>query len=424
MTRSPFPFLAAGLLLSSLPAQATEIDFSGFGTLGYARTDQPYVYQRYMDEDGTIARDSVLGLQMDARFNASWGATVQAKFAPAEDDDDRWKPTLSWAFVSWRPDNDWWLRIGKLRVPAYLNSENLDVGATFDFARLPYEMYSMTPTADFTGASFSKNWSLASGDLTLDGYWGKAKVDWRHHLREGVPGILPAGPSFNPVNVEAQGLALTYNGDSDTYRVGLHQAIANNSDGSDSPINPVLVTLAPGISYYDFQPGPGVPSRDEVEWNILSVGADIDLGHDARLAAEFAVRRANVSTGLKTRGGYVSLRKRIGAWTPYLYYARLSSDDDMLDLYQSLNNSSVPAFVPNASVINASQQVFADFLQAYDQHTWAIGTSYTVSATSKIKAEWARTEIGIATSLVDSPAGPPVSNQSINVLSLSYSFVF
>jgi hypothetical protein len=64
MTRSPIPFLAAGLLLSSLPAQATEVNFSGFGTLGYARTDQPYVYQRYMDEDGTLARDSVLGLQM------------------------------------------------------------------------------------------------------------------------------------------------------------------------------------------------------------------------------------------------------------------------------------------------------------------------------------------------------------------------
>lgn len=424
MTRPLFPVLAASLVLVSMATQAAEVDFSGFGTLGYAQSNQPNAYQRYIDEGGSVARDSVLGLQMDARLNARWGVTIQAKFAPAQDTETGWEPTLAWAFVSWRPDNDWLLRIGKLRVPAYLNSENIDVGATFDYARLPYEMYSVTPTSDFTGASFSKTWGQANGDLVLDGYWGKADVDWRHHLREGVPGLLLAGPTFSPVHVEAQGLALTYSGERDTYRLGLHQAMAKNGDGTTSPIDPVLVTPFPGISYYDFQPGPGVPSREKVKWSILSIGADIDLGHDARLAAEYAVRRANVSTGLKTRGGYISLRKRIGAWTPYLSYARLRSDGDMLDLYQALNNSSVPVFVPGALQINASQKVFADFLQAYDQHTWAIGTSYALSTTSKIKAEWARTRVGVASSLVDSPAGPPLSNQSIDVLSLSYNFVF
>jgi hypothetical protein len=167
---------------------------------------------------------------------------------------------LSWAFVSWRPNNDWWFRFGKTQGAGLSEFGKSRCRRHLRFCPFAYEMYSVTPTADFTGASFSKNWSLTSGDLALDGYWGKAKVDWRHHLREGVPGILPRRAVLQPSQRCSSRPALTYSGDSDTYRVGLHQAVAKNSDGSDSPIAPVLVTLAPGISYYDFQPGPGVPA--------------------------------------------------------------------------------------------------------------------------------------------------------------------
>jgi hypothetical protein len=417
--------LVVHLILATFATEAAEVSFSGFGTLGYARSDQPYAYQRDIDDGGTFMRDSVLAVQMDAKLTPQWGATVQAKLAAADDDDDRWQPTLSWAFLSWRPDNEWLLRFGKLRIPTYLNSENLDVGATFDYARLPVEMYSLAPTSDFTGVSFSKTWGLESGDLSLDGYWGTAQTDLRNYVRDGIPFVIPAGPNYGGVDIESMGLVLTYSGNNSTYRLGLHKAIAKNSNGAPSPIEPVWVTLGPGVGYYEFQPGL-VPSRDEVDYSpIISLGADIDLGHDIRLAGELATRRANIATGLKTLGGYVSLRRNVGHWTPYVYYARLHSDDEMLDLYQAMDQNSVPPSVYyDAAIINASQHIFADYLKAYDQHTWAIGTSYNLSPTSKIKAEWARTHVGVASSLVDSPSGGLVSDQTINVLSLSYSFVF
>jgi opacity protein-like surface antigen len=73
----PKGFLRAGVAMLPLalaaPAQAVDLAWSGFGTLGYAQSDQPVNYQRFIDEKGTFKRDSVLGAQVDARFHSSGG---------------------------------------------------------------------------------------------------------------------------------------------------------------------------------------------------------------------------------------------------------------------------------------------------------------------------------------------------------------
>ncbi|HEY0665141.1 MAG TPA: hypothetical protein VGD24_03665, partial [Gallionella sp.] len=160
--------LLYGAALSAVsPVLAADVSLSGFGTIGYAKSDQSYNYQRFVNDKGTLKRDSVLGIQMAAQFTPEWSATVQAKVAPALDDDTRYAASLSWAFLAYRPNNDWLIRAGKLRMPFYLNSENLDVGETYDAARLPNELYSVSPTMDFTGATFLKTWYLADSELDL-----------------------------------------------------------------------------------------------------------------------------------------------------------------------------------------------------------------------------------------------------------------
>ena len=172
-----------------MPAAAIDFSVSGFGTVGYARSDQPYAYQRFIDDSGTFWRDTLAGLQIDATFADKFGATVQFKLAPATNSDDEYKGTVSWAFLSWRPTNDWLFRAGKQRIPLYLYSQTLDVGVTYDFARLPTEMYSISPNNDLVGLSFSKSWGLADGELVLDAYWGKFKADFRFWLRDDIPPV-------------------------------------------------------------------------------------------------------------------------------------------------------------------------------------------------------------------------------------------
>ncbi|PQJ96689.1 hypothetical protein CXB77_07930 [Chromatium okenii] len=422
--------LVAFLTFGQSTTRAVDFSWSGYGTLGYAISDQPYNTQRFINNRGTLARDSLFGVQLDAKFNVHWSATVQAQISPADDDDNAWNPKLSWAFLSWRPNNDWLLRLGKLRVPGYLNSENMDVGWTFDYARLPIDVYSTSPTVDFTGASISKIWELGLGDLNLELFWGKADSAWRSFIRDPVPGYFAAGADFSLMRVQVKGVVLSLRNAEDLYRFSFYKpSTEHRIEGQEWNYHMPLVSPFPGISYYAMRPeiglGTEIPSGHAQDFSVVIAGMDIGLGHDIRFAGEYVRRLVKYAeNGLNSNGGYTSLRKRIGKWTPYLYYAWLRSEDNALELNQALNQSSVPKWFPNALLINAAQRAAADVFVAYDQQTWALGTSYALTPTSKLKLEWARTHVGMASSFVDSPAGGDVSNQDINLFSLSYNFVF
>lgn len=419
--------LAASMCLNALPAMS-EVSISGFGTVGYAQSDQSFAYQRFVDKTGTFKRDSVFGVQLDAKITPQIGFTLQTKMAPSISSDSSWDPTVTWAFVSYRPSNDWLLRLGKQRIPLYLHSENTDVGATFDLARLPAEVYSTVPTTDFTGASFGKTWNLNDNELSLDGYWGKADSYWRTYKRDNIPGFQSAGSLFSPIKIDSKGLVLTLRQEENTYRAGLHKADVKSGDGESFPVTFPYVDLGSGVGYYQVSndlPGPGIQETKTVGVMVYTLGADAGLGNDFRLMGEY-VRRAIKESELfpDSQAAYLSLRKRIGKWTPYATYARLRTEPKTSNLYQALNNNTVPDFIPNAELINASQRAGADSIYAYDQSSWSVGSSYSLSPTSKIKAEWMRVHIGAVSGFVDAPPGENIRRKNINVLSLNYNFVF
>ncbi len=426
------PFLrllaAAPLAAGALPSVADDISVSGFGTLGYAVSNRPYIYQRFIDDRGTLNRDSVFAVQVDARIAPRFTATAQLKLAPDTADESRWLPKLAWGFVSWRPADDWLLRVGKLRVPFYLNAENMDVGVSFDYARLPVEMYSLSPTSDFTGLALARSWDAGEGELSLEGYWGKARTYWRQYVRDGVPGFVEQGVAYGALDVVASGLVLTYRGqNANAYRFGVHRAKVRLASGDNWIDQPGLVSppIAPWATFYWMLPGAGLGESRSEDFLVTTLGADVEIVRGLRGAAEYAIRKeGDVERGQSSRGGYVSLRKEIGRWTPYVYYAELRSEGRLQRLYRTIDSYRVPSTVPLAGAINASQRVIADELAVYDQFSWSVGTSYSLSPTSKLKAEWMRTRVGTTSSFVDAPAGSSVRNQNIDVLSFSYSFMF
>lgn len=403
-------------------AQAVDFSASGFGTLGYAISDQPYQYQRFIDEGGTVKRDSVLGAQVDARLNAEWSATVQARVASSLNNDQDWSLTAPWAFVSWRPDNDWLVRLGKQRVPMYLNSENMDVGQTYDYARLPFEVYGLSPTNDFTGVYVSRTWLPDVGELTLDVYGGQAAVTSRAWLRD-------RGAIFIPVSTTLAGGVLTLRqGTAATWRMGWHHTVTRQRSGQNFPSHYPYVSATGYYKVNDSLPGSTEPVgyTPSIANDIIALGADIELAPSWRLVGEF-VRNIQQRTenGANTAGGSVAVLHRAGAFTPYVSYARLRSMGVSVSMSNALNAAQNPAFDFVDPGLNVSQRAASDAIMAFDQDTLAVGTSYALTAQSKLKAEWARTRIGNRSATVDSPAGgDQVRRQRINVLSLNYSFVF
>jgi hypothetical protein len=400
------------------------LSWSAFGTLGWAVTDQPWAYQRHLDEHGSFERDSVLGAQLDSQFSPEWSATLQARLAPSDHDDKRWDLQASWAFVAWRPNNDWLVRAGKLRTPLFLRSEQLDVGQTYSEARLPADIYTIAPTSDFTGVHVTRQWEIGEGELSLDAYRGQADLSKRIWVRTGMLPAMPAGAHYREVRSQAQGLVATWSDPDNRVRLGLHQIRTRPSDGNGILVRPVWAQLGPGIGYWKTnaaQPGPAVASTAEIHNDFIVLGGEHIWPGGWRLAGELVrVIQHDTELGMDAWGGYLSVYRTLGRVTPYASVAQLRSTATSRHWQATLDGTSVPG----GSALTTSMQISADALQAYDQHTWAIGAAYTTSPTSSVKLEWMRTS-SHQSSMYDLPAGAPlVAPRRVDVYTINYNFVF
>lgn len=407
---------------------AQDVRYSAFGTIGYARSTTEHLYQRAIDGDGTLARDSIFGVQLDAALAPGLSATVQARLAPAGNSDEEVNLRLPWIFLSWRPDNALTLQAGKMRLPVLLYAENIDVGTTFPFARLPVEIYAILPSWDFYGLSASGHWAPGSLEVDLDGFAGWSRMSTRVYLRNR-PGLNGPMAWFEGTHGGLAGTVLTVRREESRFRLGLlvwDTQLDTLSFAKDYP----YVPIAPGIGYYQTandMPGPGVQMLAKTRAHILTAGFENELPAGFRAVGEGVVRwsdRVATAAGTDAWGGYLALLRPTGAWTPYVYGATLRSSSRARKLYAALNGSRVPDFVPGAAQINATQIWGADSVVLSDQRTWAVGTSYALARGQAIKAEWQRTHVGRKSAFLDVPEGAPEGGRQLDVFSLSYSFSF
>lgn len=419
----------AAALLAAPVARAQEFSWSAFGTIGYAQSNRDYGYMRNIDSSGSFDTDTVLGAQGDLRLNPQWSGTVQLKLAQSLKSDGRWDLTPAWAFVAWRPQDDWLLRAGKMRAPLYLQSESLDVGVTHDMARLPAEMYTLAPSSDFAGVSLAKTWALGERDLALDLYSGEIGTTARFWLRDGAPPQYGVGANFVDVKVRSSGLALTLRSPEGVLRGGIHRIAVRRRDGTPIATSYPFVEVAPGIGYYQVDPqlpGPGVPVAGTIKNMVYTVGLEQALFPGWRVAAEYArIAQQDTELGSDSHGGYVALLHTMGRLTPYVSWGRLQSSEGTIAWNERLTSNQLPAFIPGADQINAAQRAAGETGYAIDQHSTAVGASYAIDAAQKVKFEWLHTRVGRVSRLVDTPPGQPSPrNTSIDVLSVGYHFSF
>jgi len=416
----------ATTLLSPLSSQAVDLAYSGFGTLGYAQSNQASHFQRFIDEHGTFKRDSVLGGQLDLRLAPEWSATVQATVAPSLSSDDKLDLSVTWAFLSWRPGNDWQVRLGKQRLPLFLQTENRDVGQTYDMVRLPVEVYAVAPSTDVTGLSISRTWLTDTGEWALDAYTGAEDLEVRSSSRD-------LGTRFLHVRTQATGMALSLKLDSgSTLRGSLLRAVTRQRDGSRLVGRFPAVELPYGMgSYYQVDPslpGPGVGSTSEIINDVITIGADLAVADNWRVVSELSrVIQHKSDVGANTVGGYLAVLHKMGRYTPYVSIARLRSLGAPLRTVEALDAVTLSPYLPpdQAGPLALSQRAAADAIPAYDQTSLAIGLSYALTPNSKLKGEWMRTHVGRRSAMVDGQKGDaPPRNLDIDVFSLNYSFAF
>lgn len=208
--------LPALMVLFCVPAFAVDYSLSGFGTVQYTIGDNEQKYLRFVNEDGTFKVNSILGAQLDVKFNSDVSATVQYVIAPKQDNDEGVELDTRWAFVSWKPSDNWSFKAGRQRLNFYLDSENLDVGQTYVPSNLNPEIYYNAGVLGIDGFSATYNFEDMAGR-----YWGVQAIAGN---RDIIQRLSNTTADFPTNHYEVGGIVLSVDGDRYRLQLAHHEA--------------------------------------------------------------------------------------------------------------------------------------------------------------------------------------------------------
>jgi hypothetical protein len=185
MIRTQFCQKASRLLLAALSASAVSsqaladdlsniFSVSGFGTLGFVHSSlhSADYSSSSIQPDGSgatrrfdVANNSRFGIQLGARVTDKLLATVQV--IAENGSDNHFGPHLEWANVKYAFTPEFSVRVGRIDLPTFMNSEYRNVGYAFPWTRLPVELYNTQPVTSSDGADVSYRSAFLGASNTI-----------------------------------------------------------------------------------------------------------------------------------------------------------------------------------------------------------------------------------------------------------------
>lgn len=379
--------LGLAICLASTSAFALEQGealINGFGTVGVTHLGgeddgRGYGISGQTNDSWRGDQLSKFGAQLTYGVTDTVGLTLQTT---AKAYGDEWKANLEWAYLSWQSTDNLMMRVGRLRTPAYMYSESIDVGFSYPWLRLPDEVYSQVQLSNYEGADIVYNLPLSFATLSLQLAGGIAKNRDYYIYDEEF--------DIDYDNVFGSSVSLATN-DFGTFRVGYVEADINTEiAGSFTDIfgNPGTATLL---------------SLDKDKGKFTSVGYQYDNG-TWLTANEWTSRVIENDGSNSTDSFYLMGGRRFGDFLAHVTYAQLDEDDGR-------------------------------------QSSWTLGLNYSILPTVVLKGEYKRVDttggydgvfVRNAQELYDNTvyertnglAGVPARNYDGDIISAGVDFVF
>lgn len=353
---------------AALPAVASAVDFSysGFSTAAYSQSDTNLADVAYtsqpdgIDKGGTFETDSKLGLQVTARFNEMFSATVQGvAYADLTGD---WEPHLDWAYVRAQATQSLSLRAGYLRAPTFMYSDSVFIGYANVWVRPPLEVYNLSPVYQIRGVDATYRAQLGAFTVSVNPYYGDSEIETENSNID-VPHWM--------------GLATTVNYGSFQARVGYNrielETDLNQLSALTDPLLAAPANVCGGCANvaHDLLIG-------DSKVSTFNIGVQYDDGSHF-LASEFV--KANSDGGEyfvpDRHAAYLTYGYRIGNLMPYATIAGMRRETP-------LSTDAIPAvgaFAPLSAGVNgviASQGTT-------DQDSYSVGVRYELPSFSVVK---------------------------------------
>ncbi|NRR32554.1 porin [Oxalobacteraceae bacterium] len=373
------------------------LSISGFGTLGVAKADLAQgQFVRYNQASGAsdsprIDLDSNLGLQASYKINDSLSGTVQ--ILTRKNTSPEFTTDLTWAFLKYRINDEFSVRVGRMVQPTFMISDYQNVGYANTMMRPPVEMYSQAPIEAADGADLTYQHAFGDTNFSAQGYAGTS----RGKLFTST--TLSVGTYRNPV----MGLTLTAEHGPLTLRLA-HNRVEINSNSV--PIDQLLDRVST-LGYPGLAADLTLKSHKHIAFTSLGLALD---WNNIVAQAEYAQRRSRDKSFLAdVNTWYAMAGYRFGKILPY--YAHAANHD----VGHSI--SLPPAFLatPLAGAISG-------LIKATEQKTDLIGVRWDFAKNVALKVQVDRVSpITKSGMLAYTPAN---YTQKVTVVAASLDFVF
>ncbi|WP_288843082.1 porin [uncultured Deefgea sp.] len=356
---------------------ADRLSISGFYTLGINHNDSPSQYIRDLSQSNThhghtsATTDSRVGVQLLADFTPQWSAALQV--TAREGVDYANGDAVDWAFLRYRPNENWSIRAGRLSIDMFMLSDFRNVGYTYPWVRPVQDFYGLIPFFQYNGADIQFRQQLGDGELRLKGNIGQ------------ISSTLNAGVSdFRIHGKKLASASLEWSDDIFHLRASIGQMdLHGKVPGSD--------VLANGLG----QLSPFWPNALQIQQDLnidgrlkfLLFGANYDNGPWWLQGEWGRVQSETVIYG-HMEGAYLSAAYRINAFQPYITLSQAKSKN--APYRAPLPQGPLPPPLAAASqALAAGANQFLGSLYT-DQQTYSIGIRWDFRPRMALKFQYDR----------------------------------
>jgi hypothetical protein len=322
--------LAGSFALHACNAVASEADQSlfsihSYGTFGVVHSGEDqadFVVGIQKPEGAGYSRrwdwsvDSKLAVQVDVRLTEKLSAVVQVISERRYDGD--YGPELEWANLKYQLTPQLSVRVGRVVMPFLMLSDFRKVGYSTPWVRPPVEVYGQIPINNTDGVDVSYSFTTGATTTTLQAVYGEFSGSIPI-ARFSIEDMFDANASIQrgPVTLRLGYFQQYLTAHLPT--VPLFDAFRDfGAVLAAIPSPPVQAVGAQAFAIYD-----KYQSIDKL-YRLINVGVSYDDG--AWLAmGEWAQARAH-SVVRDTTTWYATVGRRVGAFTPYVSFARQQED--------------------------------------------------------------------------------------------------
>lgn len=413
------PFLILCTLSISTLARAEDVDqefyFRGFASLVATKTSDANVGWRIQNQPISQARskagqwaltpESLIGLQADFQPQSTISATVQ--MLAMNRSKGEIEPDLELAFIRYKPQPNWQIRLGRIWTPSFLNSETRYIG--FSNTTIRNTNYTLYQITNLNGGDVQYKTNLADGVITAAVYAGNnryqlpdnaaGKEDFFH-----LPLIAGGFVSWESENFLVRG---SYT------RIQLERNSPANATLIDVTVPALKAAFADGsCTICDQEAQKWERNWRGVKYEVATISARYTQGN--LVSSAELIRRKTDATFPDASGFDLDIAYSMNHWTPYANY---------LNLRTSSNNAPVFAnSLPQFASLNATYAA-----GHIDRSIVTTGLKYAIDKHTALRGEIMQVRF------VDAKAGvgfAPTVNGAIgvparyHVFSLSLDFIF